>query len=269
MNRVSLVIPFYNESFRLQKLEDYMHGYLQKAHQLGEIIFIDDGSTDDTLLKLQALSRKLPLPCHVLQVKPNRGKGYCVSRGVQASCQAWILCLDADLSYLPAQLDEWIAHGLDLTDTRQAWFGSRELGIKLGLVKYQLHRRIIGRIYALLIRLVVGVKNPDTQCGFKLYPRWLALELFNQVGEQRFAFDVEVHYLLQKWGIPPGVLPVGCNDHGNSRVRLIRDSLQMAMALFAIRKRHWHTGKLKHMIPESQVQMKRSSREEKKYQPQT
>ena len=239
MSKVSLVIPFYNEACRFGRFREQMQAYLQGAHPLGECILVDDGSTDNTLKLLKDFCLQAPVPCRVLQVQPNRGKGFAVRTGIMDAREPWVLVMDADMAYLPDQLNEWMElHGLDLDATPMACFGSRELGIKQGLVTYQTHRRIMGRIYTLMIRFITGIRVKDTQCGFKLYPTALAREIFSKVKEERFAYDVEVHYLLKKMKHPTRLLPVKCNDRGYSRVRLFRDSLQMGLALFAIRLRH-------------------------------
>jgi dolichyl-phosphate beta-glucosyltransferase len=239
MSKVSLVVPFYNEACRFGRFRKQMQVYLSGSHPLGECILVDDGSTDKTLKLLENFCRESPIPCRALQVQPNRGKGFAVRTGIMDAREPWVLVMDADMAYLPDQLNQWIElHGLDLEAAPMPCFGSRELGIKQGLVTYQTHRRIIGRIYSLLIRYITGIRIKDTQCGFKLYPTALAREVFSKVREERFAYDVEVHYLLKKMNQPPRLLPVSCNDHGDSRVRLFHDSLQMGLALFAIRNRH-------------------------------
>jgi dolichyl-phosphate beta-glucosyltransferase len=239
MNLVTLVIPFYNEASKFERFKTVLSRYLQTNRYIAEIILVDDGSTDDTSDLLQDFQRSCTVPCSILTIRPNKGKGHAISTGVMAATQAWVLCNDADFSYLPEQLDEWIAEGwLDLSQPERAHFGSRELGAQRGWVQFKWYRRIIGRIYAWLIRGVTGIKVTDTQCGFKMYPRPLAQSLFPAVQEQRFAFDVEVHYLLRKQGWEPKMLPVKCIEFGDSKVHLLKDSLQMGKALWSIRRHH-------------------------------
>lgn len=239
MQGISVVIPFYNEAAKFHRFHDIMLAYLQENRYVSELILVDDGSSDNTPLLLRAFAEKTSIPCKIITIQPNKGKGNAIREGIQAASAKWVLCNDADFSYLPGQLDEWIESGYFQPEgPEQPHFGSRELGARKGWVQFKWHRRIIGRIYALLIRLVTGIKVTDTQCGFKLYPTALAKELFSKVREERFAFDVEVHYLLMKMGRPPKMLPVRCVEFGDSKVHLIKDSIQMGKALWAIRKRH-------------------------------
>lgn len=239
MYQVSLVIPFYNESAKFERFRTIMLEYLLVNQHVGELILVDDGSTDNTHDLLQAFQGGLSIPVKIIRIQPNKGKGHAIKTGVSAASLSWVLCNDADFSYLPQQLDEWISEGwLDLKQARQAHFGSRELGARKGWVQFKWHRRIIGRIYAWLIRLVTGIRVTDTQCGFKLYPTDLAKAVFAKVQEERFAFDVEVHFILRKMGSDPKMLPVKCIEFGDSKVHLLTDSLQMGRALWHIRKHH-------------------------------
>jgi len=239
MHQVSLVIPFYNESSKFERFRTLMLEYLSENQYVGELILVNDGSSDDTQKRLQDFKAEVNIPVKIIEVHPNRGKGNAIKAGIAEANEPWVLCNDADFSYLPQQLDEWVSEGwLNLDVPDQAHFGSRELGAKKGWVSFKWHRRIIGRIYAWLIRLVTGITVTDTQCGFKLYPTTLAKEVFSKVREERFAFDVEVHYLLRKMGRTPKMLPVKCIEFGDSKVHLLKDSLQMGRALWHIRQHH-------------------------------
>jgi dolichyl-phosphate beta-glucosyltransferase len=239
MQQVSLLIPFYNESAKFERFRTIMLEYLSANQLVGELILVDDGSTDNTSELLQAFKDGLTIPAKIISVQPNRGKGHAIKAGIAEVSLNWVLCNDADFSYLPQQLDEWVAEGwLNLHHPHQAHFGSRELGAQNGWVQFKWHRRIIGRLYAWLIRLVTGITVTDTQCGFKLYPTDLAKAVFAEVREERFAFDVEVHYILRKMGASPKMLPVKCIEFGDSKVHLLKDSLQMGRALWHIRKHH-------------------------------
>ena len=238
MKQVSLVIPFYNESKKFGLFKEHLLSYLPSNRFYGEMIWVNDGSTDDTGALLDKFSKEITsIPVSVIHVSPNKGKGNAIKEGIKTAKLPWVLCNDADFSYLPNQIDEWVDSGLlDLNAEKIPHFGSRELGMTKGWVKFKWHRRIIGRIYALLIRWVTGINVTDTQCGFKLYPTDIAQQIFQKVKEERFAFDVEVHYLLKQIHKSPRMLPVHCIDRGDSKVDLIKDSWQMWQALFRIKK---------------------------------
>ena len=233
---ISIVFPAYNESQRIHLLKEGLRNY-QNPHQLiQEIILVDDGSTDDTLKFLKEIQEEFQqYSIKIIQVKPNQGKGNAIKAGVLAASQAWVLCNDVDLSYSMEQIDQWEdTFNINLNQENTVYFGSRELGKKNNEMELFLHRIVIGRIYSLFIRLVTGITVRDTQCGYKLYSKDVAQKIFPQVQEKRFAFDVEVHYLLKNEKVNIHLLPVKCIDIEGSKVNLIRDSWQMFRALFRI-----------------------------------
>lgn len=236
---ISIVFPAYNESKRIHLLKEGLKRY-QNPHQLiREIVLVDDGSTDDTLQHLKKIQHEFQqYSVIIIEVQPNQGKGNAIKRGILAASQPWILCNDADLSYSMDQIDQWVDHfPVNLNQKNTVYFGSRELGKKNNEMELFLHRIIIGRIYSLFIRLITGITVKDTQCGYKLYSEDVAKKIFPHVQEKRFAFDVEVHYLLKKEKVNIHLLPVKCIDVEGSKVNLIRDSWQMFRALFRITKR--------------------------------
>ena len=236
----SLIVPFYNEAQRFYFFENGMKAYFEKNKWIKELILVNDGSRDHTLELLKDFKVRYNLiDCKIIDIKPNTGKGNAIKEGVKAATQEWILCNDADLSYLPQQLDEWIENGwINFDKANAVYFGSRELGMKKGWVKYHLHRRIIGRIYALFIRIFTGITVTDTQCGFKLYNAKVAKDVFSKIKEQRFAFDLEVFYLLRKNNVEINLLPLRCEERFASKVNLIKDSWNMFTAIFRIKNRY-------------------------------
>jgi dolichyl-phosphate beta-glucosyltransferase len=237
---ITLVFALYNEEKRIYLLEQGLKEYNNQHQLIKEIIFVDDGSTDSTVRYLRQMQSKYPqFNIKIIPVQTNRGKGNAVKEGIMTVTQPWVLCNDADLSYSMDQIDEWVnMEWIDFTKINEVYFGSRELGKDNQEMKLFLHRRIIGRIYAFFIQLITGISVRDTQCGYKLYPSSLAKQVFNNISEERFAFDVEVHFLLKKLNISINFLPVRCIDIKGSKVHLISDSWQMFRALFRIKKRH-------------------------------
>lgn len=236
---LSLVIPFYNEESRFHIFTHVLEEYLKTNTTIKQIILVNDGSQDNTLNCLLDFKTSFSsnVEIDVLNIEPNKGKGFAIKKAMPKVTQQWVLCLDADMSYHPNQLDEWINEGwLDWENISTIHFGSREMGMQKGWVEYYTHRRIIGRIYALMLKMITGVTVSDTQCGFKLYPSNIAKEIFNTLQQQRFAFDVEVHAYIKKKNLKIKLLPVRCEEREDSKVNLIKDSWQMFWALWDIRK---------------------------------
>jgi dolichyl-phosphate beta-glucosyltransferase len=233
---ISLVIPFYNE---VDRIERFLEGvkYCQNRNGLiNELILVDDGSTDGTLSYLKQIKEQYEgsFKIKIVHYSINKGKGYAIKLGVLAAQEEWVLCNDADLSYRLEQIDDWYEKKyLDFKQERTVYFGKRILNDEQS--KFFLHRIIIGKLFYLFIRLILRITISDTQCGFKLYKTSIAKMVFSNLKEERFAFDLEVIYKLKQDNYSIQHLPVHCYDIKGSKVNLIKDSINMFMALFRIR----------------------------------
>ena len=242
-NNVTVIFPFYNEMTSIPFFTKNMECYFEEVNkQVTEVILVNDGSSDETLNALKEISEKwkgtYSVEVQVLDVQPNQGKGNALKRGIELANGDWLLTLDADLATMPNQLDYWIDQKLvDLNKTDHIFIASRELGIKAGLVDFQWHRRIIGRIFALIVRLSSGLKLSDTQCGFKLYPRNAAKTAFANLIDRGFAHDVEILFRLQRKNYNIVSLPIEWTERGDSKVHLIKDSWNMFIQLMKLKKR--------------------------------
>jgi dolichyl-phosphate beta-glucosyltransferase len=77
----------------------------------------------------------------------------------------------------------------------------------------------------------------DTQCGFKLFSRAAAHKLFQLPKEKSWAFDVEILFLAQKFGMQIAQVPVAWHAVAGSKINPFKDSVRMFFALFRIRHR--------------------------------
>jgi dolichyl-phosphate beta-glucosyltransferase len=102
--RLSLIIPAYNESTRIQPGLAVVANYLNAQPYRSELLIVDDGSRDDTADICRAAIATLP-QARVISYRPNRGKGYAVRAGVLAAQGEWVAFLDADMSTLPDEID--------------------------------------------------------------------------------------------------------------------------------------------------------------------
>jgi glycosyltransferase involved in cell wall biosynthesis len=163
----------------------------------------------------------------------NRGKGYSVRHGVLEAKGEWVLFTDADLSAPIEELEKLIAA------TRQQKadiaIGSRALDRSLIEEHQSFFRETAGRIFNLLLRLLTGLPFHDTQCGFKLYRREAAQEVFRRQRLERFGFDAEVLYIARKLGYRCVEVPVRWSHSAGTKVRMLRDSLDMFLDLLRVR----------------------------------
>lgn len=229
--RYSIVIPAYNEGARLgSTLERVLH-YVQEQAWDAEVIMVDDGSQDETAELVRRRAETTPR-LHLLQNPGNRGKGYSVRHGMLEAQGEVLLFTDADLSSPIEEAQKLFAainSGADMA------IGSRWLRPELQRERQSLARQFYGRIFNLLLRIVLGLKFKDTQCGFKAFTRGAAQVLFPNQTIEGWGFDPELLYLARKFGLRVKEVAVVWSHSGETRIHPLRDGLRMLQEVFRIR----------------------------------
>ena len=190
---LSVVIPAYNETARLEPSLRRVIAYLQKHEPGGEILVVDDGSTDATPELVRDVARDFD-QLRVIELGVNRGKGAAVREGMLAARGDHVLFTDADLA-TPidelAKLRASLAAGYDIAIASRALPGAQIQ------VRQNMLRELIGRSFNAIVRSIGLSAFKDTQCGFKLFTREAAHDLFARATVDGFAFDVEVLLLAR------------------------------------------------------------------------
>jgi dolichyl-phosphate beta-glucosyltransferase len=229
--RYSIVIPAYNESARIAASLDKILRYCDEHQWDAEILVVDDGSSDNTAEIVRRYAREHP-PLQLLPNPGNRGKGYSVRNGMLHAQGEILLFSDADLSSPieeASKLFEAIARGADVA------IGSRWMRSELQTEKQPLHRQLFGRLFNLALRITLGLKFKDTQCGFKAFTRRAAQTVFPLQTIERWGFDPELIYLAQKFGFRVEEVPVAWAHREGTRINPLRDGIRMLGEMLQIR----------------------------------
>lgn len=188
----AVVIPCYNEERRLHG-EEFL-AFL-RSHQDLVFVFVNDGSRDGTLKRLEGLRAQAPRGVEVLNLEQNGGKGEAVRQGMLYALDRLDARIagfwDADLATPLAAIDD-LRCVLDKRPDIEMAFGSR-----VKLLGRQVERRVarhyLGRVFATVVSNLLRMPIYDTQCGAKLFragPR-LRESLARPFG-CRWVFDVEM-----------------------------------------------------------------------------
>jgi dolichyl-phosphate beta-glucosyltransferase len=229
---LSIVIPAYKEGERLKKTFPKFANFVKKAAYKVELIFINDGSPDNTEDVIDELIKKEnPEEFRLISYTKNRGKGYAVKRGMMAARGRFILFADAD----NATPIEQVENLLPYTNEYDVIIGSRYIEKGRLKIKQSLFRIVGGRLLNFAIRLMTGLNLADTQCGFKLFEAECGQKIFGKLTFERFSFDVEILSIAQKLGYKIKEVPVDWYNDPQSTVNPIRDGLRFLKTLFIIR----------------------------------
>jgi dolichol-phosphate mannosyltransferase len=136
-----------------------------------ELIYVDDGSTDDTALRLRALRKDFP-HLRVLRFARRCGQSTAIRAGVVAARASWVATMDGDGQNDPADLPRLLAHRNKAADCRLALLAGWRAKRHDSWI-----RRVSSRIANSIRARVLGDHAPDTGCGLKLFSREVFLEL--------------------------------------------------------------------------------------------
>ncbi|WP_299109099.1 glycosyltransferase [uncultured Tenacibaculum sp.] len=188
-----IIIPCYNEENRLsiKKIEYFLSFYNDVL-----LVLVNDGSTDLTKKKLDALKLLFPNNIKTLHLNRNLGKAEAVRQGMLFSLNRVdfqkIAYLDADFS---TSLQECYELSHYLNKDICFVFGSRIAKIDTEIKRKKL-RFLIGRVVATLISQQLKLKIYDTQCGCKIFEKTLAENIFQEKFISRWLFDVEIFHRI-------------------------------------------------------------------------
>lgn len=229
---LTLVIPAFNEEKRLPVALARISEWLRSRTPplAAEVLVVDDGSDDRTAAVAEKTGQGLGLDFRLVRLPRNRGKGAAVRAGVLEAAGERILVTDADLSTPIEEVEKLIAAGAPVA------IGSRGIDATLVKQRQSFFRVASGKLFNVLVRLLAVSGIRDTQCGFKLFRRDAAREVFSRATVDRFAFDVEALLLARRLGYPIAEVPVLWFNSPDTRVGL-GGGLEAFVALFRIRWR--------------------------------
>ena len=219
---IAALIPAYFEEKRIGDVA-------RRARvQLDCVLVVDDGSTDATADAAREAGAE------VISHPHNKGKGAAIKTGlaeltVRASV-AHILILDADGQHLPEEIPRFLEEanrsgaallvGTRMSDTRTM----------------PLVRQLTNRTMSSMISVLIGQHVPDTQCGFRMFTRELALEFMN-TASSNFDFETEMLAIAARCGGKIAAVPVS-TVYGDekSKIRPVRDTVRFLALMKRLRR---------------------------------
>ena len=230
---LTLVVPVFDEEERVVERGPELAAFVAGLAPGSELVFVDDGSTDDTVAVVEKVLAAWPDLCARLLRRPHRGKGAAVMAGLSDARADYAGFCDVDLSTSLDQLEEIFKAA---TMSNVLAIGSRDV-VGSRLVKRQSTlRELLGRAYNRAVQLALVPGISDTQCGAKIARTEVWKEILPYCAEEGFAWDVEVAAVARRLGIVVQEVAVEWRHDDRSRVRVGRDGAQMLLALGRIRR---------------------------------
>lgn len=241
---LSLVIPAYNEEVRLPVMLDTTLEYLEAWSQnprsslTYELIVVDDGSTDATVVVASEYSRRLGSDVvRVLRLRKNRGKGGAIREGMLHARGRYALMVDADgatdITCLERLLDATQAAEQGSSEGSMAvGVGSRAHYEKDSVATRAWYRTVLMKGLHLLVTVLISGRIRDTQCGFKLFTRGAIKVCFTTLHLERWGFDLEIVHVCDRLGVPMAEVPVRWQEVEGSK--LITNKLDVVLASIGI-----------------------------------
>lgn len=232
---LSVVVPAYNEQYRLPKMLDETLSFLEARRDdvtklpfniyrhkkfTYEIIVVDDGSSDKTSdCALQYTYKYGSDKVRLLKLKANKGKGGAVREGVLASRGDYILFADADGASKFCDVEKLEEHMYKhRADRLLIAIGSRAHMEQEAVATRSLFRTILMKGFHWLVWICFVRTVRDTQCGFKMFNREAATVLFSSYHNESWAFDVELLFLAEQIKCAIGEIAINWTEIEGSKI---------------------------------------------------
>lgn len=235
--KLSLIIPAFNEAKKIHLDINAARQFLKSQKYESEVLIVNDGSQDDTQQVAEKLCKDLSdaqITFKVLSYGGNRGKGYAIRYGVGQAQGDWIAFADSGLcvpfSYLNSGIEQ-IEKGADYA------LASRRLKETKIKREQPLYRKVGSKVFWFVVKGLMGVQVSDTQCGFKVYSKKSAHEIFSRVKTDGFMFDIEALLIAKKLKLKHAEFPVEWSNDSDTRYHPIWGTMRNFRELTSIRIR--------------------------------
>lgn len=234
MIELSVVIPAYNEEKKISLDIEAVFNYFQESKINGELIIVNDGSKDETY-KVACSFKDKYKTLKVITYDKNRGKGFATKTGMLEAQGEYILLSDSGIC-VPYKFTE---EGIRLLkEGNDIAIGSRRGDPnKIKIVRQQpLYRKIGSKLFQILIQTIQLIPPgiEDTQCGFKLFKKEVAHDIFNRLITEKFMWDIEVLRISVKKKYKVVPFPVEWGNDPDSRFNPLIGSFENLLQIINI-----------------------------------
>lgn len=183
---VSIILTCFNEGWLMEETLKKIKKVMDDTKFSYEIIFVDDGSVDDSVEKIKRLIKKYSGDSLRLLInQKNQGRGFSVAQGIKAARGEIVGFIDPDLEipacYVPDFIRE-VQKGNEVVISKRQYQGQLR----------KLPRNFASHLYSFLVKVYLRVPLEDTEAGLKFFKRKSILPILNQVQDKRWFWDTEL-----------------------------------------------------------------------------
>ena len=233
---LSIVIPAFEESKKIARDVEAVAAFLKDNHFAGQIIVVDDGSSDNTSEVAQNVGLSSGVTVNVIRYESHRGKGHAVRTGIKQTSGEYVMFADSG-GCVPYKD---VLRGLELIRSGMCDIahGSRKMhGCHIEKTQ-SLYRRMCSKLFHWFVvhYIRIPAELTDTQCGFKIYKGDVARHLYGQCVTDGFAFDIEIIMRAQKEGYRIKEFPIDWSCDRDSRLSPSRSLWRVLSELLSIKR---------------------------------
>ena len=225
---ISIIIPAFNEEKTIRQTLNSMRNSFKGRNY--EMIVSADGCKDRTTYIVNEIS-EVDNRVKLVNSIERLGKGGGLKKGFYTSSGNIIVFADADMSCSASEISKLIEliKNADIVIASRATKGAN-------VVKRQSFiREYMGKTFNLLVRLILGIKLKDTQCGYKVFKRHVLEKLLPNVKSNGWEFDAELLFRATKENYKIHEVGVKWENRKESKLSIFPDSLRMLLGLIKIR----------------------------------
>ncbi|MFA5175694.1 MAG: dolichyl-phosphate beta-glucosyltransferase [Candidatus Nanoarchaeia archaeon] len=225
---LSIIVPVYNEEKRIQPFLPNLIDFSKKNLKNYEILLINDGSKDNTLNVLKELIKNNKTT-KIISYNENKGKGYAIREGIFSSKGSKVMFIDADGSIMPDQIPNLVKE----LEHYDCVVGNRkDKNSKVTTSRYRAFTQIL---FNGIVRVLFWTGIDDNLCGFKGFKKEVAKDLFQEMYDYGWIFDVELFYKMKKKGYSLKRIPLVWTHVDDSKMKFT-DPAWMFIKLLIILK---------------------------------